>query len=181
MFHDDSMKSFFRRLSFTPDGSLLLTPGRLHWVQSRGLGGTLRLCCSAQSAHCSLQGSSEKALPLVSPLQRWWLHWPGVGGSAFGILKRFPSGSDVQRWGLARLSSSCACGSHEHRAGWGWVWLGFWGRGGCWDRMALQPTATPTGAVPSPQRLVTPWLQTILCMKVSPRVGFREGPGQVCH
>lgn len=27
MFHDDSMKSFFRRLSFTPDGSLLLTPG----------------------------------------------------------------------------------------------------------------------------------------------------------
>ncbi|KAM9253253.1 chromatin assembly factor 1 subunit B isoform 2-T2 [Dugong dugon] len=26
MFHDDSMKSFFRRLSFTPDGSLLLTP-----------------------------------------------------------------------------------------------------------------------------------------------------------
>uniref|UniRef100_A0A8C3XZE3 CAF1B/HIR1 beta-propeller domain-containing protein n=1 Tax=Catharus ustulatus TaxID=91951 RepID=A0A8C3XZE3_CATUS len=27
MFHDDSMKSFFRRLSFTPDGSYLLTPG----------------------------------------------------------------------------------------------------------------------------------------------------------
>ncbi|KAG8518558.1 Chromatin assembly factor 1 subunit B, partial [Galemys pyrenaicus] len=27
MFHDDSMKSFFRRLSFTPDGSLLLAPG----------------------------------------------------------------------------------------------------------------------------------------------------------
>lgn len=26
MFHDDGMKSFFRRLSFTPDGSLLLTP-----------------------------------------------------------------------------------------------------------------------------------------------------------
>lgn len=26
MFHDDSMKSFFRRLSFTPDGSLLLAP-----------------------------------------------------------------------------------------------------------------------------------------------------------
>ncbi|XP_069800521.1 chromatin assembly factor 1 subunit B [Dendropsophus ebraccatus] len=26
MYHDDSMKSFFRRLSFTPDGSLLLTP-----------------------------------------------------------------------------------------------------------------------------------------------------------
>ncbi|XP_044143715.1 chromatin assembly factor 1 subunit B [Bufo gargarizans] len=26
MFHDDSMKSFFRRLTFTPDGSLLLTP-----------------------------------------------------------------------------------------------------------------------------------------------------------
>ncbi|XP_076975221.1 chromatin assembly factor 1 subunit B isoform X2 [Tamandua tetradactyla] len=26
MFHDDSMKSFFRRLSFTPDGSLLFTP-----------------------------------------------------------------------------------------------------------------------------------------------------------
>ncbi|XP_005526622.1 PREDICTED: chromatin assembly factor 1 subunit B [Pseudopodoces humilis] len=26
MFHDDSMKSFFRRLSFTPDGSYLLTP-----------------------------------------------------------------------------------------------------------------------------------------------------------
>lgn len=25
-FHDDSMKLFFRRLSFTPDGSLLLTP-----------------------------------------------------------------------------------------------------------------------------------------------------------
>lgn len=30
MFHDDSMKSFFRRLSFTPDGSLLLTPGVLN-------------------------------------------------------------------------------------------------------------------------------------------------------
>ncbi|XP_063161445.1 chromatin assembly factor 1 subunit B isoform X2 [Candoia aspera] len=27
MFHDDSMKSFFRRLTFTPDGSLLLVPG----------------------------------------------------------------------------------------------------------------------------------------------------------
>ncbi|KAM6448372.1 chromatin assembly factor 1 subunit B [Liasis olivaceus] len=26
MFHDDSMKSFFRRLTFTPDGSLLLVP-----------------------------------------------------------------------------------------------------------------------------------------------------------
>ncbi|KAM9329300.1 chromatin assembly factor 1 subunit B [Gastrophryne carolinensis] len=26
IFHDDSMKSFFRRLTFTPDGSLLLTP-----------------------------------------------------------------------------------------------------------------------------------------------------------
>lgn len=26
MYHDDGMKSFFRRLSFTPDGSLLLTP-----------------------------------------------------------------------------------------------------------------------------------------------------------
>lgn len=26
MFHDDSMKSFFRRLSFTPDGTLLLAP-----------------------------------------------------------------------------------------------------------------------------------------------------------
>ncbi|XP_056415572.1 chromatin assembly factor 1 subunit B isoform X2 [Hyla sarda] len=26
IYHDDSMKSFFRRLSFTPDGSLLLTP-----------------------------------------------------------------------------------------------------------------------------------------------------------
>ncbi|XP_030614302.1 chromatin assembly factor 1 subunit B [Archocentrus centrarchus] len=26
MFHDDSMRSFFRRLSFTPDGSFLLTP-----------------------------------------------------------------------------------------------------------------------------------------------------------
>ncbi|NXA35761.1 CAF1B factor, partial [Eudromia elegans] len=26
MFHDDSMKSFFRRLSFTPDGSSLLAP-----------------------------------------------------------------------------------------------------------------------------------------------------------
>ncbi|KAM4044480.1 chromatin assembly factor 1 subunit B isoform 1-T1 [Anomaloglossus baeobatrachus] len=26
MYHDDSMKSFFRRLTFTPDGSLLLTP-----------------------------------------------------------------------------------------------------------------------------------------------------------
>ncbi|XP_051870140.1 chromatin assembly factor 1 subunit B isoform X2 [Pristis pectinata] len=26
MFHDDGMKSFFRRLTFTPDGSLLLTP-----------------------------------------------------------------------------------------------------------------------------------------------------------
>ncbi|XP_053312253.1 chromatin assembly factor 1 subunit B isoform X2 [Spea bombifrons] len=26
MYHDDSMKSFFRRLAFTPDGSLLLTP-----------------------------------------------------------------------------------------------------------------------------------------------------------
>ncbi|XP_057233199.1 chromatin assembly factor 1 subunit B [Malurus melanocephalus] len=26
MFHDDSMKSFFRRLTFTPDGSYLLTP-----------------------------------------------------------------------------------------------------------------------------------------------------------
>ncbi|XP_077336046.1 chromatin assembly factor 1 subunit B isoform X1 [Lithobates pipiens] len=26
MFHDDSMKSFFRRLTFTPDGSLLLAP-----------------------------------------------------------------------------------------------------------------------------------------------------------
>ncbi|MGH0191951.1 UNVERIFIED_CONTAM: hypothetical protein FKN15_000922 [Acipenser sinensis] len=27
MFHDDSMRSFFRRLTFTPDGSLLLVPG----------------------------------------------------------------------------------------------------------------------------------------------------------
>lgn len=27
MFHDDSMRSFFRRLSFTPDGSFLLAPG----------------------------------------------------------------------------------------------------------------------------------------------------------
>lgn len=27
MFHDDSMKSFFRRLTFTPDGSFLLAPG----------------------------------------------------------------------------------------------------------------------------------------------------------
>lgn len=27
MFHDDSMRSFFRRLSFTPDGSFLLVPG----------------------------------------------------------------------------------------------------------------------------------------------------------
>ena len=26
MFHDDSMKLFFHRLSFTPNGSLLLTP-----------------------------------------------------------------------------------------------------------------------------------------------------------
>lgn len=29
MFHDDSMRSFFRRLSFTPDGSFLLAPGTL--------------------------------------------------------------------------------------------------------------------------------------------------------
>ncbi|EAW48424.1 hCG1793313, isoform CRA_b, partial [Homo sapiens] len=28
MFHDDSMKLFFHRLSFTPNGSLLLTPAR---------------------------------------------------------------------------------------------------------------------------------------------------------
>lgn len=28
MFHDDSMRSFFRRLSFTPDGSFLLAPGK---------------------------------------------------------------------------------------------------------------------------------------------------------
>lgn len=27
MFHDDSMRSFFRRLTFTPDGSFLLAPG----------------------------------------------------------------------------------------------------------------------------------------------------------
>ena len=26
MFHDDTMKSFFRRLSFSPDGSLLIVP-----------------------------------------------------------------------------------------------------------------------------------------------------------
>ncbi len=26
MFHDDTMKSFFRRLTFTPDGQLLLVP-----------------------------------------------------------------------------------------------------------------------------------------------------------
>lgn len=32
MFHDDSMKSFFRRLSFTPDGSYLLTPGMWEYV-----------------------------------------------------------------------------------------------------------------------------------------------------
>jgi len=29
MFHDDSMRSFFRRLTFTPDGSFLLAPGTL--------------------------------------------------------------------------------------------------------------------------------------------------------
>lgn len=29
MFHDDSMRSFFRRLSFTPDGSFLLAPGNV--------------------------------------------------------------------------------------------------------------------------------------------------------
>lgn len=28
MFHDDNMRSFFRRLSFTPDGSFLLAPGK---------------------------------------------------------------------------------------------------------------------------------------------------------
>jgi chromatin assembly factor 1 subunit B len=26
MYHDDTMKSFFRRMSFSPDGSLLFTP-----------------------------------------------------------------------------------------------------------------------------------------------------------
>jgi hypothetical protein len=26
IFHDDTMKSFFRRMCFTPDGNLLLTP-----------------------------------------------------------------------------------------------------------------------------------------------------------
>lgn len=29
MFHDDSMRSFFRRLCFTPDGSFLLAPGKV--------------------------------------------------------------------------------------------------------------------------------------------------------
>lgn len=37
MFHDDSMKSFFRRLSFTPDGSLLLTPGVSNRVLVEGI------------------------------------------------------------------------------------------------------------------------------------------------
>ena len=28
MYHDEGMRSFFRRLTYTPDGSLLITPGR---------------------------------------------------------------------------------------------------------------------------------------------------------
>lgn len=34
MFHDDSMRSFFRRLTFTPDGSFLLTPGAQTYTQT---------------------------------------------------------------------------------------------------------------------------------------------------
>lgn len=29
LYHDESMPSFFRRLSYSPDGALLITPGRL--------------------------------------------------------------------------------------------------------------------------------------------------------
>uniref|UniRef100_A0A8C0ZGM2 Chromatin assembly factor 1 subunit B n=1 Tax=Cyanistes caeruleus TaxID=156563 RepID=A0A8C0ZGM2_CYACU len=70
MFHDDSMKSFFRRLSFTPDGSYLLTPGvgtsPVAWVVSlRPVGhlpcpgkGTLAVrCCPV---YFELRGASAK-------------------------------------------------------------------------------------------------------------------------
>jgi chromatin assembly factor 1 subunit B len=29
LFHDDTMKSFFRRMAYSPDGNLLFTPGNL--------------------------------------------------------------------------------------------------------------------------------------------------------
>lgn len=56
MFHDDSMKSFFRRLSFTPDGSLLLTPGEFnqagawpgHWSEGYNLYITSRVSASSR-------------------------------------------------------------------------------------------------------------------------------------
>ena len=38
LYHDESMPSFFRRLSYSPDGALLITPGGLQGeVIGRGL------------------------------------------------------------------------------------------------------------------------------------------------
>jgi len=71
MFHDDSMKSFFRRLSFTPDGSLLLTPGVFHEALDLRAGGQQcwGLCSSFWAAFCSSGNSDESTDPNLST------HW----------------------------------------------------------------------------------------------------------
>ena len=65
MFHDDSMKSFFRRLSFTPDGSLLLTPGVFHEALDLRAGGQQcwGLGSSFWDAFCSSGNSDETSGP----------------------------------------------------------------------------------------------------------------------
>ena len=65
MFHDDSMKSFFRRLSFTPDGSLLLTPGVFHEALDLRAGGQQcwGLGSSFWDAFCSSRNSDETSGP----------------------------------------------------------------------------------------------------------------------
>lgn len=69
MFHDDSMKSFFRRLSFTPDGSLLLTPGVFRSFGLKGMmaewGCLLPFYAAAyQLSECWLEWGSPTYLPI---------------------------------------------------------------------------------------------------------------------
>ncbi|CAB1347253.1 unnamed protein product [Coregonus sp. 'balchen'] len=61
MFHDDSMKSFFRRLTFTPDGSFLLAPAHLPCPAKATL--AVR-CCPVYFELRTKKGEDGSAQPL---------------------------------------------------------------------------------------------------------------------
>uniref|UniRef100_A0A8C5IJQ1 Chromatin assembly factor 1 subunit B n=1 Tax=Junco hyemalis TaxID=40217 RepID=A0A8C5IJQ1_JUNHY len=72
MFHDDSMKSFFRRLSFTPDGSYLLTPGVGTSAGENLQNKTVSLPCNKSkrilTVHFFADGISPKSPPALFSL-----------------------------------------------------------------------------------------------------------------